>query len=80
MTPAKPRDKITSEENKYFDSGGKGEKAPLWNAAVLLSFFFLGGSLGPWGARCLCFVFFFCLYVCLLCVYFLLSGDHFSTS
>ena len=43
-TPTKPRDKITSEENKYFDSGGKGEKAPLWNAAVALSFFFLGGA------------------------------------
>ena len=31
----KPR----SEENKHFDPGGKGEKAPPWNAAVtLLSF------------------------------------------
>ena len=45
-TPAKPRHKTTSEENKQFDPGGKGEKAPLWNAAVILSFFFLGGALG----------------------------------
>ena len=35
------------EENKQLDPGGKGEKAPLWNAAVILSFFFLGGALGP---------------------------------
>ena len=50
-TPAKLRDKTTSEENKQFDPGGKGEKAPLWNAAVvLLSFSWgelwaMGGSL-----------------------------------
>ena len=37
----KPRDEEKgSEENKEFDPGGKGEKAPLWNAAVTLSFFF----------------------------------------
>ena len=30
----KPRDKTTSEENRQFDPGGKGEKPPLWNAAV----------------------------------------------
>ena len=46
MTPAKPRDKTTSKENKQFDPGGKGEKTPLWNAAVILFFFFLGGALG----------------------------------
>ena len=34
-----------SEENKQFDPCGKGEKAPLWNAAVTL-FFFLGKALG----------------------------------
>ena len=28
-TPEKRRDKTTSEENKQFDPGGKGEKAPL---------------------------------------------------
>ena len=39
----KPKDKDKgSEENKQFDPGGKGEKAPLWNAAVTLSFFFWG--------------------------------------
>ena len=36
-TQAKPRDKTTSEENKQFDPGGKGEKVPLWNAAVVFS-------------------------------------------
>ena len=59
-----PKDKDKgSEENKQFDLGGKGEKAPLWNAAVTLSFFFSGESVGSWEARCLCFVF----VVCALC-------------
>ena len=41
----KPNDKVKgSEENKQFDLGGKGENAPLWNAAVTLSFF-------SWGER-----------------------------
>ena len=61
-TPAKRRHKTTSENNKQFDPGGKGEKAPLWNAVVISIFLFSGGSVGPWEARCLCFVF-FCLYV-----------------
>ena len=53
-----------SEENKQFDPGGKGEKAPLWNAAVNL-FSFSVESVGPWKARCLCFVFFcLCVPVC----------------
>ena len=38
-TPAKRRHKTISEENKQFDPGGKGEKAPPWNAAVTLLFF-----------------------------------------
>ena len=60
----KPKDKEKgSEENKQFDPSGKGEKAPLWNAAVTLCFF-SGESIGPWEARCLCFVF----SVCSLCV------------
>ena len=44
----KPKDNDKrSEENKQFDSGGKGEKPPSWNAAVMvLSFFFLGETLG----------------------------------
>ncbi|CAN0426820.1 unnamed protein product [Ascophyllum nodosum] len=44
--PAKLRDKTTSKENKQFDPGGKGEKASLWNAAVILSFFLLVEALG----------------------------------
>ena len=53
----KPR----SEENKQFDPGGKGEKAPPWNAAVtLLSF-----SAESWEAPCCasCFV----AALCALC-------------
>ena len=64
----KPRDeKKGSEENRKFDPGEKGEKAPLWNAAVTLSSFFSAGSVGPWEARCLCFIFFFFVCVLLLC-------------
>ena len=38
-TPENRRHKTISEENKQFDPGGKGEKAPPWNTAVtLLSF------------------------------------------
>ena len=55
-TPAKRRHKTISEENKQFDPGGKGEKAPPWNAAVtLLSF-----SGESWEAPCLCFAFSVC--------------------
>ena len=66
-----------SEENKQFDPGGKGEKAPVWNAAVtLLSF-----SVESWEAPCLCFVFFCLCFVCaLFSKLLLLSGDHFSAS
>ena len=39
-TPPKRRHKTSSEENKQFDLGGRGEKAPPWNAAVPLLFFF----------------------------------------
>ena len=41
-TPPKRRHKTSSELNKPFDPGGRGEKAPPWNAAVPLPFF-------PWG-------------------------------
>ena len=59
-TPAKRRNKTSTEENKQLDPGGKGEKAPPWNAAVtLLSF-----SGESWEAPCLCFVF----SVSVLCV------------
>ena len=53
------RHKTTSPQNKQFDPGGRGEKAPPWNAAVPLHFFFLGRS---WEASCL-----FCL--CPVCVF-----------
>ena len=48
-----------SEENKQFDPGGNGEKAPLWNAAVTLFFFWgerwaMGGSLLVLRVFCLC--------------------------
>ena len=54
----KPR----SEENKQFDTGGKGEKAPPWNAAVtLLLFLGRAGRLLAWASDflsllCLCSV------------------------
>ena len=38
-TPPKRRHKTSSELNKPFDPGGRGEKAPPWNAAVPLPFF-----------------------------------------
>ena len=79
-TPEKRRHKTTDEENKQFDPGGKGEKVPLWNAAVTLPFFFwreLGGSL---------LVLRVLLSVCVLFLAVLsskllfFSGDHFSAS
>ena len=71
-TPAKPRYETTSEKNKQFDPGEKGEKAPLWNAAVMVVFSFPGENVGPWEARCFCFLFFcLCVPVCLLCSLFI---------
>ena len=66
-TPEKRSHKTTSEENKQFDLDGKGEKAPLWNAAITLPFLFcgarwaMGGSLFVLRVFCLCFVSFSCL-------------------
>ena len=74
----KPRDKTPSEENKQFDPGGKGEKPPPWNAAVIVLVFFPGGSFGPWEARCLCFVFFVCVCLSACSLSVVLSGGHFS--
>ena len=69
-TPAKRRHKTISEENKQFDPGGKGEKAPPWNAAVtLLSF-----SGESWEAHCWYFVF----SVCALCVLCFLNYCYFQ--
>ena len=76
----KPRGKIPSEENKQFDPGGKGEKPPLWNAAVMVLVFFPGGNFGPWEARCLCFVFFVCVYLSVCSLFIVLSGHHCSAS
>ena len=41
-TPPKRKHKTSSELNKPFDPGGRGEKAPPWNAAVPLPFFSWG--------------------------------------
>ena len=60
--------KLRSEENKHFDPGGKGEKAPPWNAAVTLLFF----SGESWEAPCFCFV------LCTLCVLCFLNYCFFS--
>ena len=62
----KPNDKKTlSEANKQFDPGGKGEKPPPWNVAVMVLLSFSGGNVGPWDARCLCLVCFCqCVSVC----------------
>ena len=81
-TPAKPRHKTTSEENKQFDPGGKGEKAPLWNAAVILSLSFLGGALdhGRLVAFASCSFVFVCLSACPVHYLLFLSGDHRSAS
>ena len=38
-TPENRKHKTSSEENKQYDSGGKGEKAPPWNAAITLLYF-----------------------------------------
>ena len=38
-TPSKRRLKTSSEENKQFDPGGRGEQATPWKAAVPLPFF-----------------------------------------
>ena len=60
ITFLKQGHKPRSEENKEFDTGGKGEKAPLWNAAVTLPFLFcgefwaMGGSLLVLHVFCLC--------------------------
>ena len=66
----KPEDKDKgSEKNKQFDPGGKGEKPPPWNAAVVVLFSFrgelwaMGGS--PFVLRVLCL----CMPVCLFIIY-----------
>ena len=69
-TPSKRRHKTFSEENKQFDPGGRGEKAPPWNAVVPLPFFFWGEA----GRLLVCFV--YALYVCLFFRHcFLFTGE-----
>ena len=66
------RHKTISQQNKQFDPGGRGEKAPPWKAAVPLPFFSwgeagrllvclsvakLGGFLSVFSALCVCSVF-----------------------
>ena len=63
-TPAKRRHKTTREENKQIDRGGKGEKAPLWNAAVTLSFFFWGDCWAMGGPLLVLRVFCLCVSFC----------------
>ena len=69
-TPSKRRLKTFNEQNKQFDPGGRGEKAPPWNAAVPLPLFSwgeagrllvclsvakMGGFLSVFSALCVCF-------------------------
>ena len=66
----KPRDKTPSKENKQFDPGGKGEKPPPWNAAVMVSyFFFRGGTLGHGMPLLLLRVLCLCVPVCLFLIH-----------
>ena len=73
----KLNDKTPSEENKQFDPGGKGEKPPPWNAAVMvMPFFLLGGTLGRgMPAACASCSLSVCVFLPVHYVLFL-SGDH----
>ena len=62
-TPSKRRHKTTSQQNKQFDPGGRGEKAPPWNAAVTLPFF-SGGELEAPCLFSVCAFFFVAAAVC----------------
>ena len=68
----KPRDKTAIKENKQFDPGGKGEKPPLWNAAVIGIVFFLSWAelWGMGGSLLVLRVFCLCVSFCLLCLLF----------
>ena len=65
-----------NEENKQFDPGEKGDKPPPWNAAVIVLFSFLGGTLGHGRiavyASC-CFV---CMGLSVCSLFIVLSGDQ----
>ena len=64
-TPENRRLKTFREQNKQFDPGGRREKAPPWNAAVLY-FLFLRRS---WEASC-CFLFVLLLLLPCVCLFF----------
>ena len=66
----KPRDKTPSEENKHFDPGGKREKSPLWNAAVIGIGFLSWGELWAMGGPLLVLRVFLSVSFCLLCLLF----------
>ena len=76
-TPENRRRKAPSEDNKQFDPGGKGEKLPPWNTAVIL-FSFIGGALGH--GRLVVYALCSLCTVCVLCFpkLFFYPGDHFS--
>ena len=58
----KPKDKNKdSEENKQLDPGGKGEKASLWNAAVISIFLFFWRELWAMGGPLLVLRVFVCV-------------------
>ena len=68
--------KTFNEENEQFDPGGQREKAPPWDAAVTLLFFF-GGELGTSLLFSVC-ASFCCCPVCVCFFfrnYFFPSGD-----
>ena len=79
-TPEKRRHKTTSEENKQFDPGEKEEKAPLWNAAVTLPFFFCGERWAMGGSLLVLRVFCLCFLCALFSKLLFFSGDQFSAS
>ena len=61
----KPRDEEKgSEENKQVDPGGKGEKEPLWNAAITLFFLFCGERWAMGGSLLVLCVFCLCVFFC----------------
>ena len=77
----KPKDEEkASEENKQSDPGGKGGKAPLWNAAVTLSFFLCGERWAMGGSLLVLRV--FCLRVSFCSVFLIIffSGEHLSAN
>ena len=66
-TSSKRRHKTSSEKSNQFGPGGRGEKAPPWNAAVPLPFFFWGEA----GRLLVYFV--YALFVCLFFQFFFFS-------